>query len=936
MCRKCIVSVIVTLVVALAAGPARAQLLGHWRLDEGAGTAALDASDYGNDGTLQSEPQWVGGVFGGALAFDGIDDYVLCAEREGTNPGTYPAELMPATFTVACWTKLDNFAYFSSFVGNGIDTGDDECGFFLYNWGWVGDNEKDFGLAIRTEAAMNYIETPNVYETNTWYHLASSYDGTNVNIYVNGELVVGPMNVGGPIRWVSAQSGNYPERFAIGVWLDPGYDLWVDGVIDDVRYYGRVLAEDEINGIMADEPLPKAFGPGPQDGETIDQTAATLTWSSGDFAASHNVYFGDSLEAVKAATPDDADIFAGNLAAETLQVGTADGPYPDGLAPGRTYYWRVDEVNDTHPNSPWKGDVWSFRVRPPTAWNPTPADGLKYVLTDQELTWEPGLTYILHQVHFGETFEEIEDATGMGFMTVKPTYSPPAMETGKTYYWWVDEFLGAVTQRGDVWSFTTVPDVAVTDPDLLGWWTLDEGMGTTAVDWSGHGHHGRILDGAQWTYGVHDGALYLAGGANVEIPALNVQTNTVTMTAWVKRDGNQADWAAILFSREGSTVSGMGFGPANELRYHWTDQYWDFVTGIVPPAQEWFFVALVVEPTQGTLYYNGTGTSATNAAAHDPDPFDGALRIGQDSQGGRDLKGTVDDVRFYNKTLSAAEIMEAIRGDPLLASDPTPAPDAVMDIRDISSLRWSAGDTAASHDVYLGASRQTVAAADKTSAEYRGNRAATSFSLGDLVEMGGGDYYWRIDEVETDGATIHTGYVWKFTIPPYLLVDDFESYTDNYEAGQAIWQAWIDGLEDPQNGGSQVGYAEAPFAETRVVHGGSQSMPLQYDNTTGPGYSETDRTFSPAQDWTQEGVTTLAVHFRGTPGNVGQLYAKINGTKVPYDGDPADIATVKWIAWDIDLASVGVNLTKVTTLTIGVEGGQSGIVYIDDIWLTKP
>ena len=63
---------------------------------------------------------------------------------------------------------------------------------------------------------------------------------------------------------------------------------------------------------------------------------------------------------------------------------------------------------------------------------------------------------------------------------------------------------------------------------------------------------------------------------------------------------------------------------------------------------------------------------------------------------------------------------------------------------------------------------------------------------------------------------------------------------------------------------------------------------------------------------------------------------KVNGTKVPYDGDPADIATIKWIAWDVDLASVGVSLTKITTLTIGVEGGQSGVVYIDDIWLAKP
>ncbi len=673
----------------------------------------------------------------------------------------------------------------------------------------------------------------------------------------------------------------------------------------------------------------KAARPDPGDGAIIDQTKPELKWRAGAFAVSHQVYFGENSDDVAAGAGEPTVTTDASLKVTSL------APYAAGLTPGQTYYWRVDEVNDADPDSPWTGDVWSFRVRPMTAWNPTPADGIQYVHPDQDLTWEYGLGYIFHRVFFGETFEEVESATGVGYMTLQTTYDPPPLEIGKTYYWRVDEFTGAVTHRGDIWSFTTIPEVAVTDPDLLGWWTLDEGMGTTAVDWSGHGHHGRILGSGQWTYGVRDGALYLADGAHVEIPAPNVQTNTVTMTAWVKRDGSQADWAAVLFSREGSAVSGMGFGPANELRYHWTDQAWDFATGIIAPDQEWFFMALVVEPTRGTLYLNGTDTFARNQATHNPDPFDGALRIGQD-WAGRDLQGTVDDVRFYKKALSAAEITAVMRGDPLLAWDPTPAPDAVMDIRDISSLRWSAGDTAASHDVYLGASREAIGAAGKDSPEYRGNQTATSFSLGDLVEIGGGDYYWRIDEVEADGATVHTGRIWKFSVLPYLLVDDFESYTDNFEAEEAIWQTWIDGLEDPQNGGSQVGYAEAPFVETRIVHGGGQSMPLQYDNSTGPGYSEADRTFSPAQDWTEVGVTTLVVHFRGAPDNTGQLYVKINGAKVPYDGDPADIATAKWFAWNIDLGSVGVNLTKVTTLTIGIEGGQTGIVYVDDIWLTKP
>jgi len=78
------------------------------------------------------------------------------------------------------------------------------------------------------------------------------------------------------------------------------------------------------------------------------------------------------------------------------------------------------------------------------------------------------------------------------------------------------------------------------------------------------------------------------------------------------------------------------------------------------------------------------------------------------------------------------------------------------------------------------------------------------------------------------------------------------------------------------------------------------------------------------------------VHFRGQADNTGDLYVKINGVKVPYDGDPADIASSRWITWEINLAAAGVPATNVSTLTIGIQGGQSGILYVDEILLTKP
>ena len=121
-------------------------------------------------------------------------------------------------------------------------------------------------------------------------------------------------------------------------------------------------------------------------------------------------------------------------------------------------------------------------------------------------------------------------------------------------------------------------------------------------------------------------------------------------------------------------------------------------------------------------------------------------------------------------------------------------------------------------------------------------------------------------------------------------MDDFESYNDD---SNRIYDAWIDGLTDGKSG-SQVGYDQAPFAEKTIVHGGTQSMPLKYDNTA-KSFSEAMRTFDPAQNWTASGVKSLSLFFQGAAAdNGGQLYVKINGTKVSYNGNASDLAKPAW------------------------------------------
>jgi hypothetical protein len=185
-----------------------------------------------------------------------------------------------------------------------------------------------------------------------------------------------------------------------------------------------------------------------------------LSWSPGDFAVSHDVYIGDNYDDVDSGAEG---TFQGNQATTTLTLGFPGFTYPDGLVPGTTYYWRIDEVNETEPNSPWKGKVWSFSIAPKTAYFPEPADSTESVSVDVQLSWTPGLASKLHTVYFGETFDEVDNATG-GQVQGAASYNPGTLKMAKTYYWRVDEFDVVETYKGNVWSFTTEGGVGSPNP----------------------------------------------------------------------------------------------------------------------------------------------------------------------------------------------------------------------------------------------------------------------------------------------------------------------------------------------------------------------------------------------------------------------------------------------------------------------------------------
>jgi hypothetical protein len=226
------------------------------------------------------------------------------------------------------------------------------------------------------------------------------------------------------------------------------------GLMDMLWLFKRALTQEEISKAMKGEAYPYALSPSPEDGSYYPETWVTLGWSPGDFAASHDVYFGDNFEDVENGA---ADTFRGNQPLETTFyiAGFAGFAFPDGLVPGTTYYWRIDEVNEADPNSPWKGNIWSFTIPPRTAYNPLPADGAEFVDPNNlVLSWTPGYGGKQHTVYIGDDFDQVNNAEG-GTSQGPTTYTAGTLELGKVYYWRVDEDDAVNIYKGDVWSFTT-------------------------------------------------------------------------------------------------------------------------------------------------------------------------------------------------------------------------------------------------------------------------------------------------------------------------------------------------------------------------------------------------------------------------------------------------------------------------------------------------
>jgi len=678
----------------------------------------LDQSGNGLDGVVNGDVTAdSGGMRNGAAKF-------ATGSFLDLDGPSVPPELIPTTgITISAWVKCEN-------------TGGDHAIFNARaaDATWLVHPELksggDFRWLLRAAGGSGIFDIRAGKVTwDEWLHYCGMYDKASgrAALYINGELVHEQT-----ISGAQEIAGDWDSGARVGYNIDNARPF--TGLMDMLWIFRRSLSEGEIPKAMQGEAYPYALSPDPADGDILQETWATVSWSPGDFAVSHDVYFSGNFDDVNEGA---ADAFVGNQTLTYFVVGFPGFPYPEGLSPGETYYWRIDEINPDDPNSPWRGPIWSFSVAPRTAYHPDPADGAESVDPDTLLSWTAGFGAKLHSIFIGDDYDQVSNATG-GAPQGAAVYKPATLDAEKVYYWRVDEFDGSETYKGDIWSFTT--------PGAVG----------------------------------------------------------------------------------------------------------------------------------------------------SPSPANGAV-----------------------------------------------------DVKMTTSLSWTASDSAASHDVYVGTSEEAVRNADKTSPEYKTNNALDSESYDPGKLAWHTTYFWRIDEVDSQGNT-SKGPLWTFTTADFIAVDDFEGYTDNDAEGEAIWQSWIDGFGDTANG-AQAGYLMPPYAEQKNVHGGLQSMPLMYENAPGAAtYSEATLALSYPRDWTENDVSALVLWFRGTGNNAAEpLYVSVantGGSAATVVNDDANAALAgSWTRWVIQLQSLadqGINLTDVNTIAVGLgtkgamtTSGGTGTVYIDDIAL---
>jgi len=511
---------------------------------------------------------------------------------------------------------------------------------------------------------------------------------------------------------------------------------------------------------------------------------------------------------------------------QELQLGSAGARYFRGT---------LDDVR-VYRRALTEEEIQQVMIRAPAvlASDPSPSGGATDVHRDVVLSWTPSEFADKHDVYFGTNLDDVNDAT----TTVDPAgvymgsqdlnaYATARLDLGQTYYWRVDEVNAPPDYtifKGDVWQFTVEPFTYPIAGENI---TATASSANSADEGPENSINGSGLD-ADDLHSADQGDMWLSNAADANMAWIQYEFDRVyelhQMRVWNHNSlleqafGLGVKDAAIEYSVDGANWTTLGT----------THEF-----ARAPGAAGYADNTIVDLSGVAAKFINITANS---------------------NWGGIATQYGLSEVRFLYLPVQARE------PDPVSGSTD-------MDVDNVT-LVWRAGRKAAKHDVYLSTDEQAVVDETISPVSVPAGSSYASYDTGalDLKQT----YYWKVNEVnEAESPATWQGDVWNFATQKYLVVEDFESYNDldpSDPESNRIFLTWIDGWEISTNG-SQVGHDTLPFAETTIVHGGSQSMPFYYDNSTA-SYSEATvdvANLAIGQDWTTNGAELLTLWFRGLP-----------------------------------------------------------------------
>jgi PKD repeat protein len=681
-------------------------LAGYWKFDEDSATTAIDATGNGNDGTIYGASRIDGKLgLGTALEFDGTDDYIDCGNDASLN-------ITGDAITILMWLKPAS-TYPPA----------DNCGIISKNgWNNYAVLQKDYGpLKWMTKTSSGYkeISSATTPTAGVWTHIAATYDGSMMKIYFYGEKA-GEIAQSGTIvdsaedhLFIAKRDG---DRWGGAIDEVKIYNraLSAEEIRADYEANGTNLppVADPNNPYIGMEGVPIHFkGNGSYD---PDGSIVAYEWDFGDGNTSSEVnpthiYAQDGTYNITLTVTDNEGATNTKITTATIadieptvefSATHTSGKKPltvaftdnstsyDGIM---TWEWDFDNdgVTDSTVQNPKyeyaeegvytvslgvnesDGDsdsmtkvdyitVTKANEAPFTPTNPSPFDGATDVPVDADLSWTGGdpdagdtETY---DVYFGTSTSPLlvaENHTGT-------TYDQGMQDYSTEYYWQVvtTDNHGAFNES-EVWSFVTA-----SGSDLAAEWHLDDGNGTTAVDTSGNGNDGTLVNNPAWVKGKIGKALLFDGtndyvhcgqGSSLKI------TGAITVEAWVNwtgagnpyfvtKSGGPGQRSYDLSGNEDGTVEfRVGGADCNTMKSSGT---------IAIPAGEWVHLAGTYEPSSYVRLFVDGALAKENIVSIPASQGDNGLSwyIGAREGNQGWFNGTIDKVKIYNRALSAEEV----------------------------------------------------------------------------------------------------------------------------------------------------------------------------------------------------------------------------------------------------------------------------------------